>query len=90
MLSPCRYTTCIAQCGANQQLRRAMELVAEMRSRGIGANVHTYSALMNGKAPQPPEDTAHVSSLQRVDEGQSSWVASAAFSLAAMGQWQHL
>lgn len=25
-----------------------MELVAEMRSRGIGANVHTYSALMNG------------------------------------------
>ncbi len=46
---PGRYTTCIAQCGANQQLRRAMELVAEMRSRGIGANVHTYSALMNGE-----------------------------------------
>ena len=26
-----------------------MELVAEMRSRGISANVHTYSALMNGE-----------------------------------------
>ena len=30
-----------------------MELVAEMRSRGIGANVHTYSALMNGVHPTP-------------------------------------
>ncbi len=29
-----------------------MELVAEMRSRGIGANVHTYSALMNGASPE--------------------------------------
>lgn len=35
------------QCGAQQQLRRALELVAEMRSRGIPCNVHTYSALMN-------------------------------------------
>lgn len=27
--------------------RRALELVAEMRSRGIDANIHTYSALMS-------------------------------------------
>ncbi len=41
------YTTMIAQCGSHQYLRRALELVAEMRSRGIRCNVHTYSALMN-------------------------------------------
>ena len=35
------------QCGGHQQLRRALELVAEMRSRGIEANIHTYSALMS-------------------------------------------
>ena len=36
-----------SQCGSQQQLRRALELVAEMRSRGVQCNVHTYSALMN-------------------------------------------
>ena len=41
------YTTIISQCGGHQQLRRALELVAEMRSRGIGCNIHTYSALMS-------------------------------------------
>lgn len=41
------YTTMISQCGSHQQLRRALELVAEMRSKGITCNVHTYSALMN-------------------------------------------
>ena len=41
------YTTMISQCGSHQQLRRALELVAEMRSRGVLCNVHTYSALMN-------------------------------------------
>lgn len=41
------YTTMISQCGTQQALRRALELVAEMRSRGIPCNVHTYSALMN-------------------------------------------
>jgi len=41
------YTTMISLCGQQQQLRRALELVAEMRSRGIQCNVHTYSALMN-------------------------------------------
>ena len=41
------YTTMISQCGPQQALRRALELVAEMRGRGIQCNVHTYSALMN-------------------------------------------
>ncbi len=45
------------QCGSQQQLRRALELVAEMRSRGVQCNVHTYSALMNvcikGAPPRP-------------------------------------
>lgn len=41
------YTTMISQCGSQQALRRAMELMAEMRGRGIPCNVHTYSALMN-------------------------------------------
>jgi pentatricopeptide repeat domain-containing protein 1 len=41
------YTTIISQCGSHQQLRKALELVAEMRGRGIMCNVHTYSALMN-------------------------------------------
>lgn len=41
------YTTMISQCGAQHALRRAMELMAEMKSRGISCNVHTYSALMN-------------------------------------------
>lgn len=33
--------------GQAQQLRRALELVAEARSRGVACNVHTYSSLMN-------------------------------------------
>eukprot|EP00887_Chlorella_sp_A99_P006645 scaffold3.g6645.t1 len=41
------YTTIISQCGGHQQLRRALELVGEMRGRGIEANIHTYSALMS-------------------------------------------
>ncbi len=41
------YTTMISQCGTQQALRRALELMAEMRSRGVQCNVHTYSALMN-------------------------------------------
>lgn len=41
------YTTIISQCGSHQQLRKALELVAEMRGKGISCNVHTYSALMN-------------------------------------------
>lgn len=42
------YTTIVSQCGSIQQLRRALELVAEMRSRGVGLNCHAFSALMNG------------------------------------------
>jgi len=41
------YTTAINNAGQAQQLRRALELVGEMRTRGIPCNVHTYSALMN-------------------------------------------
>jgi len=41
------YTTMVSQCGSHQQLRRALELVAEMRSRGIKCNVRTFTALMN-------------------------------------------
>jgi pentatricopeptide repeat protein len=41
------YTTVISQCGGHQHIRRALELVAEMRGRGIQCNVHTYSALMS-------------------------------------------
>ena len=41
------YTTMISQCGTQQALRRALELLAEMRGRGVQCNVHTYSALMN-------------------------------------------
>mmetsp|Transcript_18815 Transcript_18815/g.52461 ORF Transcript_18815/g.52461 Transcript_18815/m.52461 type:complete len:1370 (-) Transcript_18815:950-5059(-) len=41
------YTTMISLCTSRQHLRRAMELVAEMHTRGIPCNVHTYSALMN-------------------------------------------
>ncbi len=41
------YTTIISQCGSHQQLRKALELVAEMRGHGVVCNVHTYSALMN-------------------------------------------
>eukprot|EP00803_Ostreobium_quekettii_P008666 evm.model.scf_2275.1 EVM.evm.TU.scf_2275.1 scf_2275:4097-7404(+) len=37
----------VSQCGSHQQLRRALELVAEMRSRGIRCNVRTFTALMN-------------------------------------------
>ncbi|KAI8473520.1 MAG: hypothetical protein J3K34DRAFT_518985 [Monoraphidium minutum] len=41
------YTTAINNAGQAQQLRRALELVGEMRTRGVQCNVHTYSALMN-------------------------------------------
>lgn len=41
------YTTVISQCGSHQQLRKALELIAEMRGRGVQCNVHTFSALMN-------------------------------------------
>lgn len=41
------FTTAISLMGPSQQLRRALELVGEMRARGLQCNVHTYSALMN-------------------------------------------
>jgi pentatricopeptide repeat protein len=36
------YTTAISQCSSHHQLRRALELVAEMRARAVTLNVHTY------------------------------------------------
>lgn len=41
------FTTAVSLMGQAQQLRGALELVADMRSRGHACNVHTYSALMN-------------------------------------------
>jgi len=41
------YTTMVSLCGQQRQLRRGIQLVAEMRARGVQCNVHTYSALMN-------------------------------------------
>lgn len=41
------YTTDISLCSQQKDLRRALELVAELRGRGIQSNVHTFSALMN-------------------------------------------
>lgn len=41
------FTTAISLMGPSQQLRRALELIGEMRARGLQCNVHTYSALMN-------------------------------------------
>lgn len=41
------FTTAISLMGVSQQLRKALELVGEMRARGLQCNVHTYSALMN-------------------------------------------
>ena len=42
-----RFFNCDGVSDEAAQLRRALELVAEMRSRGISCNTHTYSALMN-------------------------------------------
>eukprot|EP00798_Chlamydomonas_sp_ICE-L_P031556 gene31556-6743_t len=63
------YTTMISQCGSHQQLRRALELVAEMRSRGIQCNVHTYSALMNVCIKANELDLAKDVYQQMLDEG---------------------
>lgn len=59
----------ISQCGSHQQLRRALELVAEMRSRGIDCNVHTYSALMNVCIKANELDLAQDVYKQMLDEG---------------------
>ncbi|GIL71827.1 hypothetical protein Vretimale_695 [Volvox reticuliferus] len=63
------YTTMISQCGSHQQLRRALELVAEMRSRGIDCNVHTYSALMNVCIKANELDLAQDVYKQMLEEG---------------------
>ena len=63
------YTTMISQCGSHQQLRRALELVAEMRSRGILCNVHTYSALMNVCIKANELDLAQDVYKQMLEEG---------------------
>eukprot|EP00798_Chlamydomonas_sp_ICE-L_P018538 gene18538-25045_t len=63
------YTTMISQCGTRQQLRRALELVAEMRSRGIQANVRTFSALMNVCMKANELDLVQDVYQQMLDEG---------------------
>ena len=69
------YTTIISQCGSHQQLRKALELVAEMRGHGIQCNVHTYSALMNVciKARAPPHTPGTPSSLHWWCQGTVSY-----------------
>lgn len=52
----------ISACGSHQQLRRALELVAEMKGRGIPCNVHTYSALMNVAIKSSEVELAQASS----------------------------
>jgi pentatricopeptide repeat domain-containing protein 1 len=63
------YTTMISQCGSHHQLRRALELVAEMRSRVIGLNVHTYSALLNVCLKANELDLAQDIYAQMLSEG---------------------
>jgi pentatricopeptide repeat domain-containing protein 1 len=41
------YTATISLCIYQQNVERAMELLEEMRTRGVERNVHTYTALMN-------------------------------------------
>jgi pentatricopeptide repeat domain-containing protein 1 len=41
------YTATISLCIYQQNVERAMELLGEMRARGVERNVHTYTALMN-------------------------------------------
>lgn len=41
------YTTAISLCGQRKDLRRALEMMAELRARGVVCNVHTFSAFMN-------------------------------------------
>ena len=37
----------ISLCGQRQELGKALNLVADMRGRGIMPNIHTYTALIN-------------------------------------------
>ena len=37
----------ISLCGQRRELDKALTLVADMRSRGIALNIHTYTALIN-------------------------------------------
>ncbi|CAK0784210.1 hypothetical protein CVIRNUC_007414 [Coccomyxa viridis] len=41
------YSTMITLCGPWQQLRRALQLVAEMRSRSLECGIQAYSALLH-------------------------------------------
>ena len=41
------FTAMICSCIHRQDVDRAMELIEDMKSRGIAPNVHTFTALMN-------------------------------------------
>lgn len=56
MISQCSgHATAAGQSSSQQRCCRALELVSEMRVRGVSLNVHTYSALLNvcSKCNQP-------------------------------------
>lgn len=44
------YTAMISLCIYQQNVDRAMELLAEMRARGVERNVHTYTCVRSGEA----------------------------------------
>lgn len=85
------YTTVISQCGSHQQLRRALELVAEMRARGITCNVHTYSALMSVCVKCNECELALDVYAQMLDEGCTPNLVTYNVlidAFARIGQWQ--
>ncbi|KAI8477052.1 MAG: hypothetical protein J3K34DRAFT_169864 [Monoraphidium minutum] len=65
------YTTAISQCSSHHQLRRALELVEEMRARSVALNVHTYSALLNVCLKSNELDTALDTYQQMLSQGVS-------------------
>ena len=67
------YTTAISQCGTNFSysqrgtLNKALEMFGEMKARGIGCNIHAYSALM-GVCVKQNECHAAISVYKELEE----------------------